>query len=232
MYHRVAREGSPALKRYRVAPAAFAEQIRFLRENGYYAITLEEWDEASAGRRPLRGRPVLITFDDGYRDFLTDAWPALRACSFTATVFLPAAYIGKTADWDKAFGDPPPLLAPEEIRALREEGVSFGSHGLSHLPLAGLSPEKIVEEAARSRIAIREIVGEPVSSIAYPHGDQDPIVRHLIGACGYTFGLTCERRSARYSDPLLALPRIEVDGSFTLEEFARLLLLERKDLVR
>jgi hypothetical protein len=69
LYHRVAMDGPPALSRYRVSPDRFLEQMRWLRSHGYDALTSAELVEHMATRRPLVGRPVVITFDDGTLDF-------------------------------------------------------------------------------------------------------------------------------------------------------------------
>ncbi|RPJ84525.1 MAG: polysaccharide deacetylase family protein [Acidobacteria bacterium] len=76
-----------------------------------------------------------------------------------------------------------------------------------------------MREGARSRAILERELREPVSAFAYPHGAQDQIVQHLIGACGYVFGLSCEFRLSSFFDSLLGLPRIEVKGSDTLEGF-------------
>ncbi|MFH1679559.1 MAG: glycosyltransferase [Candidatus Eisenbacteria bacterium] len=223
LYHRVADDGPAELVKYRVPPGAFEEQVRFLRERGFYTIDLETWLEARSRRRQLRGRPILITFDDGYEDFAASAWPILRKAGFTATVFLVVNRVGRTASWDAPNGGKgAPLLTAEAIRPLQEEGVSFGSHAMNHVPLTALSTEELVREGTRSRRALAGMLGKPVRAFAYPYGDHDAVVRHLIGACGYVYGLTCDRDFCRYSHPLLALPRIEVEGGLTIDEFAPL----------
>jgi peptidoglycan/xylan/chitin deacetylase (PgdA/CDA1 family) len=111
------------------------------------------------------------------------------------------------------------LLGWEQIHRLRDEGVEFGSHSASHLPLSALSPAEIVSEGARSRAILERGLGRAVRTIAYPHGAEDRIVRHLIGACGYIFGLSCQPGLSGFFDPLLALPRVEVTGSDTLPSF-------------
>jgi hypothetical protein len=122
MYHRVAPAGSPAMHAYRVTPKAFEEQLRYLRDAGYYSIGLEDWWAAMARRKPFSSRAVLVTFDDGYRDFLTYAWPLLKHYGFSATVFLVADEIGKSNRWDRVCGEEVPLLGWQEIRQLQSEG--------------------------------------------------------------------------------------------------------------
>jgi peptidoglycan/xylan/chitin deacetylase (PgdA/CDA1 family) len=219
LYHRVAAGGSAAGAPYRVRPERFEEQLGYLREAGFYGVRLVDWAEAVRFRRPLPGRPVLFTFDDGYRDFADHAWPALRRHGFGATVFLVADEIGGVNRWDPAAGEELPLLDWPAIRALAAEGVEFGAHSCSHRSLRGLDPEAVTRESARARGVLERGLGRSVTAIAYPYGHEDAVVRHVAGGCGYVFGLSCRSGPARGGDPLLSLPRIEVAGSDGLWDF-------------
>lgn len=220
MYHSIAPSGPPALETYRVTPARFEEQLDYLREAGFRNVGLAEWGEAMRSRRPLRGRRVLITFDDGHRDFAEYAWPLLRRYGFQAVVFLVADRVGTTNGWDKDSGTTVPLLGWREVRHLQREGIEFGSHTATHPHLTGLSVEDIVREAARSRAVLRRELGSDVVALAYPYGDHDPVVTHLAGACGYTYGLTAGNATSGLTDDPLALPRLGVLGSHGPAEFA------------
>jgi peptidoglycan/xylan/chitin deacetylase (PgdA/CDA1 family) len=221
MYHRVAPDGSPETARYRVAPAAFEEQLRYLRDAGYRSATLDEWRRAAHRHEAVRGRAVILTFDDGTRDFAEHAWPLLRRYGFGAVVLLASGLVGGTNAWDEAYGEEVPLLGWDEIRTLRDEGAAFGAHSVSHAPLTALTPVEVEREAAGSRAALTRELGCAPEAFAYPYGDVDPAVRHIVGACGFTYGLTTVGRRARLDDDLLALPRIEVTGGDTFSEFVR-----------
>ena len=86
--------------------------------------------------------------------------------------------------------------------------------------------EDIVREGARSRAVLGRELGVPIPAFAYPYGDTDRVVQHLIGACGYVFGLSCHPSLSKLDDSLLALPRIEVSGSEGLREFITHLRVE------
>ena len=219
MYHRVAPTGSATMTRYRVSPEAFEGQLRYLREAGYYSLSLEDWRAAMQTKKPPPGRAVLITFDDGYLDFHTYAWPLLKRYGFSATVFLVTGAVGQSNSWDRAYGEQVLLLSTREMIQLRDEGVAFGSHSVSHRPLTGLSPEEIAREGIESRLTLERSLGVPVHAFAYPYGDTDQVVQHLIGACGYIFGLSCRSGLSDFGDSLLALPRIEVCGSDRFQDF-------------
>jgi peptidoglycan/xylan/chitin deacetylase (PgdA/CDA1 family) len=229
MYHRVATDGPAGLARYRVSPDDFEAQLAHLRSAGYTSVTFEEWRQAMATKHPLPGRRVLLTFDDGYRDFLVEAWPRLKRYGFSATVFLPTAHIGGTSSWDQAWGEPAPLLDWSEIFALDREGVQFGAHTVTHSPLTSLTPTAAAAELLRCRTVLQENLGERVVSLAYPFGDHDAVIRTIAASCGYLYGVSCENRAAGFYENLLALPRREVRGDLTLDQF-RLLLGETCDL--
>ncbi len=224
LYHSVAPEGPSSLGRYRVSREGFAEHLAYLKDLGCYTPRLADWGRAVMAGRPLPGRPVLLTFDDGYRDFALFAWPLLRQHGFRALVFLVAEQVGKTSRWDESYGEPLPLLGWEEIRTLRDEGVELGSHSATHPALTGLSPAEVVREAARSRALLTRGLGRAVEAFAYPHGDYNPTILHLVGACGYLYGFTARPEPAGVDDPLLALPRIEIAGGDGPAELASKLI--------
>ena len=219
MYHRVASTGAAATARWRVAPDEFERQIAYLTDAGFRSVSLEEWRGAARLRRPLPGRGVVLTFDDAYEDFARDAWPVLERYGFGAIVFVVSGHVGGTPVWDAAYGESAPLLDWGAVRELAGRGVEFGSHSVSHAPLTQLSVEDIALECLRSRVAIEAELGRPVTALSYPHGAHDPVVEHLAGAAGYVFGLSCRPGAARFGDPTLALPRQEITGSTSFEEF-------------
>jgi peptidoglycan/xylan/chitin deacetylase (PgdA/CDA1 family) len=212
MYHRIAADGPVALERYRVAPDLFASQIAALHRSGYRTISLEDWISAMARHERLRGKPVILTFDDGYRDFLTAAMPVLRAHGFSATVFLVADRIGGMSDWDSGYGEPSPLLSWAEVRALRDAGIEFGSHSSVHRKMTAMSRTELTEDMVRARAILEEGLATCVKTLAYPYGSQNDFVGDIIADLGFQAALTCEPGISRFGDDLLRLPRITVPG--------------------
>lgn len=220
MYHRVDEAGSEALARYRVTPARFEQHLRHLRDEGYRSATFDELGEAMRLRQPLRGRRVMLTFDDGCSDFLEHAQPLLAEYGFAATLFVVTDRVGGTNEWDAAYGETVELLGWDALRTLQAAGVAIGSHSATHPYLTGISNAEVVHEAARSRAAITRELGAVPVVLAYPYGDLDPAVRHLVGGCGYEYAVTTASRHATLTDHRLALPRIEVPGWFTAGNLA------------
>ena len=219
MYHQVAPSGPDYLARYRIRPNAFEEQLRYLHDEGFRTIDLEEWRRAMQANKPIPGRAVILTFDDGYLDFINYAWPSLKRYSFSALVFLVADKIGQSNSWDNMRGEEVPLLGWKDINQLQNNGIQFGSHSATHPYLTGLSHAGVVNEGARSRAILERGLKKAVTAFAYPHGSEDQAVQHLIGACGYIVGLSCRPGPSKFNDPLLALPRIEITGSDDIRDF-------------
>jgi len=220
MYHSVADDGPAELQPYRVSPRAFTEQLRYLRRHGYYSVTLEEWASCIAEKRPLRGRPIILTFDDGYRDFIENAWPALQRADFTATVFVVTDKIGGTADWDKVASQPLKLMDWDDLKTLSANGISIASHSASHKDLTAISAGTVRSEGERSRSALQEALGNEVNAIAFPWGRGDRPVQDVLAACGYAIGLTTWGGPSTLADDLLNLPRIEICHDDGIDEFA------------
>ena len=212
MYHRCAPGGNERLARYRIQPDAFEQQLRYLRYNDYRTATFAEWRAARAAKRPLRGRRVILTFDDGFADFAEFAWPLLKKYGFGATVFLVTGRIGETSDWDAAYGDTAPLMDWNQILDLQANGIEFGSHTVNHRHLPALSPAEAATELLQSRLNLEQRLERPVRSLAYPFGQYEPWLMHLAGACGYLDAVTTRSMLSTIEDPDLGLARVEVDG--------------------
>ncbi|MEG4171063.1 MULTISPECIES: sulfotransferase [unclassified Microcoleus] len=206
-YRRISPDGLDA-----VTPQVLEQQLQYLKDRGYYSASWENWQSAKRDKTPLPGKAVLMTFDGGYLDFFQYAWPLLKRFDFTATVFLVAESIGKTNSWEKAEFEEVQLMGWPEIRQLRDAGIEFGSMSATHQPLTALSPTEIVREAAQSRAILERGLEKSVKCFAYPYGDVDPIVAHLIGASGYTLGVSYQLNFSSFDDNLMSLPRIKVTG--------------------
>ena len=226
MYHRITVDALPELRRYSIAPEQFDVQLALLRRKGCHAITLDDWRRAVTRREPLPGRPVLLTFDDGYRDFHREAWPILRRHGMFATVFLVASRIGGAADWDARYGTPAPLLNDVEIRALRDAGIDFGAHGASHRPMTGMTTEELARDAFRSRAELeRQLrfdcrVLRTITAVAYPYGDHDGFVRTTMRECGFDTGFSTSPGMASIHGDPMCVPRIEITPDDDLAAFA------------
>ncbi|HYI98573.1 MAG TPA: trifunctional glycosyltransferase/class I SAM-dependent methyltransferase/polysaccharide deacetylase [Thermoleophilaceae bacterium] len=223
MYHRVAPTGHERLREWRLTPDQFEAQLHYLRTAGYGSASFEEWRQAAERHEPLPGRRVMLTFDDGYEDFAEHAYPLLRQYELEATVFLVSERVGLTNEWDRGYGETVPLMDWDTIRALDGHGVEFGGHSASHPMLTALGLDEVVREASRCRAQLVEQLGHLVRPFAYPYGDTDAAVARMVGACGFEYGVTTAGYAASASIPMLSLPRIDVPGTSSFDDFVRTL---------
>ncbi|MER8463525.1 trifunctional glycosyltransferase/class I SAM-dependent methyltransferase/polysaccharide deacetylase [Mesorhizobium sp. M1396] len=219
MYHGVADEGPDALARFRLTPAAFASQMAWLRANGFHAIGSEQLEQFIANRQPFVGRPVVITFDDGFQNFADHAWPILRANDLTAQVFLVTDLVGESAKWDADIGPPTRLMDAGTVRRLSAEGAFFGSHLATHRAIDGLSSCDLAAELLRSRMFIERWTGRPTTAFAAPFSVTDRRLGRLAKECGYRIGFGGRSGPADLDCDPIDLPRIEIRGDRSLDDF-------------
>jgi peptidoglycan/xylan/chitin deacetylase (PgdA/CDA1 family) len=227
MYHRVEEIPSDAVHRTNfVRPSQFAEQLAALQDWGYTSITFDEWLAYRGHGTPLPSRPLILTFDDGYRSTLEIAWPLVRAHSFSAVTFLVTGQLGGTNAWDPGERQQA-LLSAEDVLALRREGMMFGSHTRTHRPLTHLPVAGVDEEMRASRRDLEALLGEPVLTIAYPFNNQNRAVREAAARAGYAAGVRGTGHMNRRGTDPLALRRIKVDDRMSVRHLRWRLFRER-----
>jgi peptidoglycan/xylan/chitin deacetylase (PgdA/CDA1 family) len=143
-------------------------------------------------------------------------------------VFLVTDAVGGRSHWDAVSGEAE-LLTWDEIVDLQRAGVEFGSHSATHPALTTLPVVEVVREAARSRATMQQRLGRIERIFAYPYGDVDEVVQHLVGAVGFVAGLSYRTGAATLDDSPLSLPRIEVAGGNTVDDLAAKLWYERDE---
>lgn len=222
MYHRVATDPVPGLERYAVTPAEFARQMDCLASMGATALTLGQFEAALWEGKPLPERAVLITFDDGYVDTLTEAIPTMMRAGMTATIFIPTAHVGGTSAWDAGFGPVAPLMTWDQLRQVRDLGFSLAAHSHNHFPMAALGHVALSQELDLPREILRRELGLDTYALAYPYGSVDQAVEWEVFGSGYRLAFTTESRRFRRSDKVMAIPRLDVARGLCLDRFARM----------
>jgi len=183
MYHGISENSNDRLA---VAPEAFAAEMKLLAEQQFQVVSLEEACGRLTSAQDL-ARMIVLTFDDGHRDFLTTAAPVLREHSFTATLFLVTGRLGDNARWSSA-DKTSALLTRDEVRELKSEGFHLGSHTVSHAYLCSLNDDTLHRELADSRAAIVGM-GETFIPFAYPGGAFTQRERDAVERAGYDCGV-------------------------------------------
>jgi peptidoglycan/xylan/chitin deacetylase (PgdA/CDA1 family) len=194
-----------------VEPELFRRHADCVAAAGVQCLTVSQLAAAlRAGTVPERA--VALTFDDGAASVARTAAPLLAERGLVATVFAVAEHLGGRNDWpDEPARSPRLELADAgELAALAARGWEIGSHGLSHVPLAGAGEEVAAREVAGSREVLEQAVGQPVTSFAYPFGlaGGEPVRRRVAE----TYAAACTTRldPVRAGDDPLALPRVDV----------------------
>lgn len=184
MYHRIDRPNreSSVYGQY-VSPKLFERQLLLLRRMRFETVGL---DVLTSGAWPTALRPVVITFDDGFQNYFTEALPVLKGLNMTSTVFVVSSLIGKTNEWNRVEGDVvEPLMGEAEIRAALAVGQSIGSHSQTHADLCQLSAEQLRAEVEGSKRDLESQFDLTIKWFCYPYGRQNPTVAEAVQKAGY-----------------------------------------------
>ncbi|GAA2093399.1 polysaccharide deacetylase family protein [Actinomadura alba] len=228
MYHSISEHPPPATAPLAVHPGAFADQMALLADRGFTPIPLSDLPirrsaEVRAGRPDTAaGRPVVITFDDGYADFHENALPVLERLGFTATVFVTTGWLADAGP--HAAGRPPDrTLSWGQVREAAAHGVEVGAHGHSHPQLDQLPGPPLYDELTRSRGLLEDDLSVPVQAMAYPYGYSSARVRRAALHTGYRRACAVANEVAEPArHDRLALPRLTIRAGTTLERFGRI----------
>lgn len=176
-----------------VTPESFADQCRWLAEHREVVDSRDLVPAVAAGRH-TPPRAVSLTFDDGFAAVLEHALPVLTRHKLPSMMFLVAGTLeapSPRADWLRPQPSPGPLvLDKDQVLAMKDAGVTFGSHTWAHHDLRELSEAECVIDLRESREAIEDLLHEPVEMLAYPYGFHAPHVRRAAEAAGYRYALS------------------------------------------
>jgi peptidoglycan/xylan/chitin deacetylase (PgdA/CDA1 family) len=186
----------------------FAAELTWLARQGYHAVTLEAVYRYWRGRARLPRRPIVLSFDDGYREQFTVAAPLLRKHRWPAVLNLEYAQLVHEN------------LTGPMIRALLADGWELDSHTLTHPDLTTVVASRLRQEVARSRQDLRRRFGVAVDFFCYPSGHFDARVVRAVRAAGYRGATTIRPGLARPSQ-LFTLARIRVGPGDGPRELAK-----------
>ncbi len=181
-----------------VTPANFDQQLHWLASNGYVTYPLNDFCH---GKVPESGKPVILTFDDGYDDADTAALPSLQKNHLSGTFFIVAGFLGK-----------PHYLSYSQLHDLANAGMELGAHTVHHIDLATASVDKQQQEIAQSKQS------SPV--FAYPAGRYSENTISIVKQNDFTCAVTTHPGIATEKSPLYELPRVRISGADTLQQFA------------
>jgi peptidoglycan/xylan/chitin deacetylase (PgdA/CDA1 family) len=230
MYHQVGFFPRPAAHRAVFCHVdRFKAQMAYLKAMNFSVLSLEQARACLFEGKPLPGKSVVLTFDDGYENFREHAWPAMQKHGFPATVFLVSDLLGKTSSWlGSEFADHPPLMSASTVRQLASEGVNFGSHACSHPRLSRLDDAQMRREVFDSKSRLEDVLGNEVPDFCYPYGDYNARTIELVQEAGYRTGLTCIKGPANTAYNPLEIPRKAISYGDNLIGFAWKLHVKNK----
>jgi peptidoglycan/xylan/chitin deacetylase (PgdA/CDA1 family) len=202
MYHSV--DESP--ESLSVSPEIFERQMYYLKSHRYHVISLDEFVEGKRKGRTFPHNTVVITFDDGFEDNYTAAYPSLKRYGFPATIFLIVDRIGTTFDEVT-------YLTWDQIKEMSRNGITFGSHTWRHTYVPDFSLEEFWLEAISSKKEIELQTGQPVRHFCYPSGGFTEGAKAILQRAGYRSAATTNRGLDRYQQDLYELKRVKVSDS-------------------
>ena len=217
MYHRidVVDDSTPAItRRLTVDPRDFAAQMRWLVRHDYHSLTQQQLFAALMCGSALPPKPVLVTFDDGYRDVFFKASTTLLQLGLHATAYVITGRVS---------GPDPSFLTWTLLRALEARGIEIGSHTVSHGDLTAASDETLGRELLDSRLALGRALGHAVTWLAYPSGRYDARVEAAARRAGYLLATTTDVGTVQSAERPLALERLRVLDSTGVDGLAQLL---------
>jgi peptidoglycan/xylan/chitin deacetylase (PgdA/CDA1 family) len=197
-----------------VTPANFEAQLAWLRNQGYVGITLTDLVYYLALGRSLPDKAVILTFDDGYRDTYTHAFPLLKRYGYVGTFFLVTRPIDN--------GDPA-YLTWDMVKTMHQAGMDFEPHGYRHYDLRGKDVDFLVYEIVGAKEAIEARTGQIARFFSYPSGSYDDQTIAVLRSAYFWGAVGVEQGATHTSDDLFELKRVRIRGRHTLDDFAKLM---------
>lgn len=217
MYHYVSTppEGADAIRRdLSVSGERLDAHLTRLDELGYAPVTLHDLALALQIGHPLPPKPIILTFDDGYRDHYTEAFPVLRAHDAVGTFFI----ITSAADDEN-----PAYLTWDQIREMYAAGMEIGAHCYTHVDLRDRTVDFLVWQVLGSQEAIEARTLEPVRFFCYPSGQYDQQVIDVLHSAHYWAAVTVEQGVEQDSEHPFELQRLRIHGDTDADDLERLL---------
>jgi peptidoglycan/xylan/chitin deacetylase (PgdA/CDA1 family) len=165
--------------RLSVTPTDFSAQMDWLAANGYHPVDFNDLRAYFSGVMPLPAKPVVLTFDDGYADLYTTAFPVLQVHKFKAVAYIVTSFVGQSR-----------YVTVAQVLEMDHHGIEIASHTVDHANLARSSRYSATNQLANSRTWLENLVGHSVVDFAYPSGQFNAQVVAVLQATGYDTAVT------------------------------------------
>lgn len=200
-----------------VTPENFEAQLRYLKQQGYESITLNDLTLYLTVGKPLPSKPIVFTFDDGYVDAYTHAFPLLQQYDFGGTFFLVSAPID---------AQNPDFLSWDQVKEMCAAGMRFEPHSYDHPDMRNRGFQFVVFQILAPKEAIEARTGERCRFFAYPSGRYDDYVIEVLRSAHYWGAVLTEQGATQNTDGLYTLQRVRIQGGDDLDMFIRKLNLD------
>jgi peptidoglycan/xylan/chitin deacetylase (PgdA/CDA1 family) len=211
LYHKIDNPARDSLLRGAFTPPArFARQMAYLKKQGYVFYTASELVEHLRERGAFPSNAITLTFDDGWKDNYTNAFPVLRQLGIKATIFLVPSCIGQVSSRVQGEGEGARAhLSRDEILEMSEHGIEFGSHSMNHKLLDRVSPQEVKQEVREAKRELEEMLQKPCKVFAYPAGYFSDVARKAVEDAGHIAAFSTRYGPVDHLD-LFALNRTEI----------------------
>lgn len=195
-----------------ISPETLKEQLYYINNEGYTTITISEFYDYLQNKQPIPEKSIIITFDDGYMNNYTEAFPILKELHMKATIFC----VGNSLDGTY-------YLSKEAIKEMSDYGIDIESHTVNHLHLDTLTYDEQLSELKNSKEILENITGKTILSLAYPFGDYNDDTIKAAKEAGYKMAFTTNLGLSDKSDGLYELDRIYISSYYDMNVFKDLL---------
>lgn len=221
LYHRVVKSKiKDSVVGIYVTEEMFDEQLKHLQKNNFKTITFFDVHKALTGEKILSGKNIILTFDDGYEDNYTNAFPLLKKYDSTAVIFLVTGLDSNF--WDIEKNEPGAvLLSKEHIIEMYNYGIEFGAHTLNHANLTEVNKNQLLKEIYNSKIYICKELKIPVISFAYPYGECNELTKDAVKSLGFEFGVATDSGSINFLKDLFQIRRQIIFSHTSLFQFRK-----------
>lgn len=195
-----------------ITPKMLEKQLDYIKDNNYITITMSELYDYLVNKQPIPKKSILITFDDGYMNNYTEAFPLLKERNMKATIFC----VGNSLDGSY-------YLSKDAIKEMSDYGIDIESHTVNHLHLNTLNYDEQLAEMKASKNILESITGKDVLSIAYPFGDFNDDSIKAAKEAGYKLAFTTHLGLSDRDDDIYTLDRIYISSNYDMDTFEELI---------
>ncbi len=214
MYHKIPRQELQSRHRIFVRVNRFKQHLDFFSFARFQTLHFRELEQFWKGEKSYSlfpKKPLVLTFDDGYEDNLTEAQPLLLKYKMKANLFILGNHSIVENSWDSEPGEAAStLMNLQQKRLLDLKTWEIGSHGFDHLRLTEVDTEAAFKELAQSKLQLEKDFSQPICCFAYPFGSVNDELPHLAFKAGYTFAVNTDQGGMHFADNPRGLFRVNI----------------------